>query len=268
MYTFISLVLGVILSIIIVVILVKSGIIAAISGTGALAPIIALVLFGLAFFFSFLFSFYFVDKFVSQYDFSLKTYITTKQDLPTYEKITKTPYGKEIGTLKAGSVLKVEKSKRKKTLTWVEGWILVGDKPEYKIILIPAKVKIKKSCDYYDFSEEDSMFDTYYELIDTKNAVILKKIREDFQADLQKYGLKVEHSSDIVLRESIKKTHTILPKNGYWDKGFFGLYEVEKGSDEFYYMDKKSEKRFKKLASSYYDRLEKESIPYFEKRRK
>lgn len=266
MYILLSFVLAIVLAIVILLLMHFTGILEALGGTAG--PVGYFILIAISFVIGFFVSFYYVDKFVSQYDFSLKTYIVTKQDLPTYEKITKTPYGKEIGTLKAGSVLKVEKSKRKKTLTWVEGWILVGDKPEYKIILIPAKVKIKKSCDYYDFTEEASMFDTYYELIDTKNAVILKKIREDFQTDLQKYGLRVEHSSDIVLRESIKKTHTILPKNGYWDKGFFGLYEVEKGSDEFYYMDKKSEKRFKKLASSYYDRLEKESIPYFEKRRK
>lgn len=255
-----TLAIAIVLAIIILLLIYFTGILEVLGGTAG--PFGYFILIVICVVIGFFVSFYYVDKFVSQYDFSLQTYITTKQDLPTYEKITKTPYGKDIGSLEAGTVLKVEKSKRTKTLTWVEGWILVGDEPEYKIILIPKKVKIKESCDYYDFSKKDSRFDTYYELIDTKNAAILKKIREDFQADLQKYGLKVEHSSDPVLKESIKKTHTIL------DKGFFGLYEVAKDSDEFYYMDKKSEKQFKRLVKSYYDRLKKERIPYFEKRRK
>ncbi len=266
MYVLLSFVLGLIIAIVIVVILLATHILDNILNVGGLlGDIVVLVA---TFVIAFLFSFYFVDKFVSQYDFTIKTYITTKQDFYTYEKITKSPYGKEKGILKAGSVLKVEKSKRKKTLTWVEGWILVGDTPEYKIILIPEKVKIKESCDYFDFTEDDPRFNTYYELIDTKNAVVLKKIRDDFQSDLQKYGIRVEHSSDNILRESIKESHTILPKNGYWDQGFFGLYEVAKGSDEFFYIEKKSAKRFKLIAIEYYDRLEKETIPYFEKRRK
>ncbi|MBO4319444.1 MAG: hypothetical protein J5857_03140 [Treponema sp.] len=266
MYTFISFVLAIVIAVIILLLMHFTGILGALGGMAG--PVGYFILIVISFVIGFFVSFYYVDKFVSKYDFSIKTYITTKQDFNTYEKVTKSPYGKENGTLKAGSVLKVEKSKRKKTLTWVEGWILVGDTPEYKIILIPEKVKIKESCDYFDFTEDNPRFNTYYELIDTKNALILKKIREDFQADLQKNGLKVEHSSDNVLRESIKETHSILPKNGYWDKGFFGLYEVEKDSDEFFYIEKKSEKRFKRIVNEYYDRLEKENIPYFEKRRK
>lgn len=266
MYILLSFVLAIVLAIVILLLMHFTGILGALGGTAG--PVGYFILIAISFVIGFFVSFYFVDEFVSQYDFSIKTYITTKQDFNTYEKVTKSPYGREKGILKAGTVLKVEKAKRKKLLTWVEGWILVGDTPEYKIILIPEKVKIKESCKYYDFTEDSPLFNTYYELIDTKNAVVLKKIQDDFQSDLQKYGIRVEHSSDNILRESIKESHTILPKNGYWGQGFFGLYEVAKGSDEFFYIEKKSAKRFKLIAIEYYDRLEKETIPYFEKRRK
>lgn len=269
MYTIISLVLGFVLALIIVAILVYSRILSALAGQGPLAKLIALVLFVLALFLSFLFSFAFVDKFLAQYDFSVDTYITTKQDLHIYEEITKNPQGKETGTLKSDTVLKVVKSKQKEKMTWVEGYILVDGKPEYITILIPKKLKIKENSDYFDFSEESSFFEDYYKLIDDENAPLLNKIQKEFLEELAKNGITIKSSSDKSEKESIKKSYFIIPKGGLINKaykGFFELYGAKK-SDEFFYIEKKDKRRFKKIVKKYYKELEKERIPYFERRK-
>ena len=121
--------------------------------------------------------------------------------------------------------------------------------------------------DYFDFNEKSASFTAYYEYIDAKNVPILEKIQNDFLAELEENGIEVKSSSDKILKESIKKSHYILPKNGYWDKGFFDLYEA-KNSDDFFYIEKNHKNRFKKIVNTYYKRLEKEIIPYFEPRRK
>ena len=265
MYAFLSLAIGLVIGIAITAFLYKTGILEAIAGSSGI--IAHLLLFVFVFAGSFIASFVFVDKFLNQYDFSEPTYITTKQDFSVYEKIIKEPYGKEIGTLKEDSVIKVEKAKSKKSFTWVEGYVLVNGKPEYKTVLIPDKVKIKESGIYFDFNEKSASFSAYYESVDAANVPILKKIQDDFLAELEENGIEVKHSSDKVLKDSIKKSHCILPKNGYGNKGFFELYEA-KNSDDFFYIEKNHENRFKKIVSSYYKRLESEIIPYFEPRRK
>lgn len=265
MYVAISLIIAIVMAIAILLLLYVTGILGAIGGDGGVFVYFVLIVIILGA--SFFASFYFVAKFFNQYDFSIPTYITTKEEFPVYEKILKEPYGQEIGTLKADSVIKVEKAKSKKVLTWVEGYVLVDGKPEYKTILIPEKVKIKESGDYFDFNEKSASFSAYYESIDAKNVPILEKIQNDFLAELEENGIEVKFSSDKILKESIKKSHYILPKNGYWDKGFFDLYEA-KNSDDFFYIEKNHKNRFKKIVNTYYKRLEKEIIPYFEPRRK
>ena len=265
MYVLISLGIALVIGIVVTIILYSTGILEDLAGASGI--IAHLLLFVLAFVVPFVVSFLLLGKFLYQFDFTEPTYITTKEDFPVYEKILKEPYGQEIGTLKADSVIKVEKAKSKKVLTWVEGYVLVDGKPEYKTILIPEKVKIKESNDYFDFNEKSASFSAYYESIDAKNVPILEKIQNDFLAELEENGIEVKSSSDKILKESIKKSHYILPKNGYWDKGFFDLYEA-KNSDDFFYIEKNHKNRFKKIVSSYYKRLESEIIPYFEPRRK
>lgn len=226
-----------------------------------LGIIVSIIIFLIICFASFMLSAYIVNKITDPYDYTT-SYITTKQDLPIYEKITKNPYGTQTGTLKTDSVMKVQKAKRKKLLTWIEGYVLEEGKAKYTTILIPEKIQIKQNCSYFDYNEKSASFKAYYESIDAQNEHILEKIQKDFSAELGQNDIKVEYSANNVLRESIKETHYILSSNG-----FFKLYEA-KNNNDFYYIEKKDKKKFKKIVKAYNKRLKKETIPYFEPRRK
>lgn len=205
-----------------------------------------------------------VETHVDKFDYT-NTYLTTKVDLSIYEKVEKEPYGKEIGTLKTDTVLKLVKKNKKGTVTWLEGYILEKGNPKYIFLLVPdSNFEIKQNGKYFFFNEKSKSFSEYYNRIDNENAVILAKIREAFLSELKTQNIIVEHSASNVLRESIKKTHYFLPPNGFSNKGYFGAFKKE-SSNDFYYTQNENKKRFKKIVYSYYDKLEKETKPYFEK---
>lgn len=204
-----------------------------------------------------------VEQRVDKYDFTT-TYLTTKTSLSTYKKIEKEPYGKETGTIQADTVLKLNTAKKKGTVTWLEGYILENGIPKHVFTLIPdSNFEIKQNGKYFAFNEKSKSFSEYYKRIDNENALTLAKIQSEFLQELANNNITVEYSTDNVLRESIKKSHYFLPKNGFSDKGYFGAFKSKTAAD-FYYIEKKNKRLFKKIVKSYYKKLEKETKPYFQ----
>ena len=185
-------------------------------------------------------------------------YLTAKNDLGQYDKIVKAPYGKETGTIQTDDVIKVVALKKTKNLTWLEAYALEDDTTKHIFALIPALISdVREECEYFVFRPESTEFEIYYKRIDSKNEEIRKKIIDDFSSELKDGGIEIEHSTDNVLRESIKNTHYIIPAEGY-----FGRYRTV-AETEFYYVDKKQKKALDKIVKKANKRLKTEIITYF-----
>ena len=217
------------------------------------------------FFVTFLIVSSFFDKTLREnFDYS-KTYLTTKVELFSYNKIEKEPYGKETGKVRVDTVLKVMNAKKRGSITWLDSYILENNTAKHVFVIIPdSKIEVKKSNQYYDFNERSRSFSAYYQMIDAKNAVILANIRKEYEAKLNEAHISIEYSASNIIKESIKKTHYFLPKDGYSSPGYFGLFKTETSVD-FWYIPKENKKLFKKITFFFYKKLEKETIPYFQK---
>lgn len=271
MYVLLTLVATVVITVLFMIFFMASGVEECITGESGIVAhlILFLVVAVVSFFISFMITFKFFDK----YDFSgMYEFITTKQEFPIYDKIVKTPYGQETGVLPIDSVMEVEKVKRLKTLTWISGFVLVDGTPKYTTILIPAKVKLKENCEYFDFNGESASFSAYYQSIEDKNISISKKVRDEFSAELARNQIVAQYSTDISLKESIKDTHYILPYKRSSDEEYyllhpeefcFGLF-IPEDSNGFFYINKKQKKLFNKLLKKYCKKYRKEHIRYFQ----
>lgn len=197
------------------------------------------------------------QTFLSDYDYT-DAYLTTKTSLDYYEKIEKEPYGKESGVLMPDSVIKAINIKKKQNIAWIEGYIILNNKAKHLYFLIPSKdIAIKQNCEYFDFNAKSRSFSAYYEKIDNENATTRKQIKNEFINELSGNNIIVEHSSDSVLRKSIKKTAYIFPNSGFLDAF------VSNDSD-FYYIDKGQKKNFYKIFKFYQKELDSKLKPYFE----
>ena len=186
-------------------------------------------------------------------------YLDTKVELSRYEKVEKKPYGKEIGTIPADTVLKVARSRTKGSITWIEAYVIENGKAEKAVVIIPKVVEVNKSTDFYDYHESNTSktFEDYYQKINEENKNIKQYYAKKFMEKLEKKGIEIKYSDDNILKESIKETHFIFPSSGY-----FGEY-VPTGNG-FYYIDKTNKKEFDKLLNSTteeYDRNKKEYFP-------
>lgn len=195
-------------------------------------------------------------SFLGNYDYT-DAYITTKMPLNYYEKIEKEPDGKELGTIKTDTVIKVSNFEIKKNISWVDGYILSNNKPKHLFVLIPSTdVEIKQNCEYFDFNEKSRSFSAYYESIDKENAATREQIKNSFINELNLNNIKVSHSSDPVLKESIEKSCYIFPNKGFLD-AFIS------SDTDFYYIDKNQKKDFMKIYNSNKKELNKNLKPYF-----
>lgn len=254
MYSFICVVISLIISFLILFILAKTHIldlIGEIAGCGTMGIFRLGIVIAI-----FLASFFITKEIINPSDYE-DTYLTTIIDLPIYEKIEKEPYGKEISMLETDSVIKALQMKNKKNITWIEGYILEKNEPQHIYVLIPAEVKsLKENSEYFVYNEKSKSFSAYYELIDKQNELIKTNIRKEFLKEMENSNIVITESSDNILKESIKKTHYILDSNGY-----FGLYKTD--SSSFYYIKNEDKKSFKKIVSSFYTKQSDELKKYF-----
>lgn len=182
-------------------------------------------------------------------------YVTTLQDLNTYNKVESSPMGKEIGVLKSDTVLRLKTVSKKGELTWIYAYILKeGDKVETVYVCIPKKINIERENKYVLYNENSRSWNAYYERIDKKNKPLFEKTKKEFMDAVS--NIKVSKGSDNIVKESIKDTCWILDKSGYFD-----LY-VATGTD-FYYIYKEQKSQFLKEYKKYINKYESEKIKYF-----
>ena len=147
--------------------------------------------------------------------------------------------------------------KRKGSITWLEGYVLDDVTPKHLFVVIPEEIKkFKEETKYFIYNDTSKSFNAYYKKIDDENAVLLKNIQHDFMAELKHNNIVIEHSSDNILYESIKKTHKVLNRDGY-----FGLFTSKNG--DFYYIKKDKNKTFEEIVSSYREKRSAETKRYF-----
>lgn len=196
-----------------------------------------------------------IKKYVNNLKGDRGGYVTTLQPLNEYNKVENSPMGKEIGVLKADTVLRLKTVTKKGELTWIYAYILKeGDKVETIRVCIPEKINIEKENKYVLYNEKSRSWNAYYERIDKKNEPIYEKNKKDFQAAIS--NIKVSKGSDNIVKESIKETSWILNASGYMN-----LY-VAKGN-EFFYIDKNQKSLFLKEYKKYKKKYESEKIKYF-----
>ena len=254
MYTVLCVVISLVIAFLLLLILAKLKIldfVGEMTGCGTFILyrlILVAVIFGV--------SFHFTKEFLNPSEIE-KTYLTTKVELKCYEKFEKEPYGKEIGTLKPDTVFKLIHDKRKGSITWLEGYVLDDGTPKHLFVVIPEEIKkFKEETKYFIYNDTSKSFNAYYKKIDDENAVLLKNIQHDFMAELKHNNIVIEHSSDNILYESIKKTHKVLNRDGY-----FGLFISKNG--DFYYIKKDKNKTFEEIVSSYREKRSTETKRYF-----
>lgn len=187
-------------------------------------------------------------------------YYTTKVELNRYAEIDDSPHGKEIGKVPIDTVLNVRHFTAKDSITWLESYMLTPKgTPEKLFVIVPQKIDrgdVRKSNEYYDYHDTSRSFGAYYEKIDKENEQIKEMIKAEFKAGLIKEGIIVSHSSDRILKESLKDTSFIFPNEGYLE-----LYQS--GESDFYYIPKEYKKRFLKLVDSYVQKMNEEIKQYF-----
>ena len=126
-------------------------------------------------------------------------------------------------------------------------------------MIIPEKIErsdVRESNQYYDYHNTSRSFGAYYEKIDKENEQIKEKIRGQFQNEIKISGIKIEHSSDNILKESLKDSVFVFPSEGYLE-----LYKSKEG--DFYYIPKEDKKKFLKMVDSYVQKMNKEIKQYF-----
>ncbi|MBR0033025.1 MAG: hypothetical protein IJP61_12185 [Treponema sp.] len=203
-----------------------------------------------------------------KHDFS-SVYLTTTTELDGYKKIMKRPYGKELCTLPAGTVIKVEKVKRKKAMTWLESYDIVRSEADenggadmesrHLYVLIPWIVSdVKQDSYYFSSSNTSDVFSNYYDYIDAVNAQTKENVRVSFLKAIQEKGVAISSSTDVVFLESSKKTHFFLPKEGYFD-------EFAAEGNSFYYVSNKQKRLLKKIVKTHQKMLDNELRTYFKK---
>lgn len=187
-------------------------------------------------------------------------YYTTKVELNRYGEIDESPHGKEVGKVPVDTVLNVRHFTAKDDITWLESYILTSEgTPEKLFVIVPQKIgrgDVRESNEYYDYHDTSRSFGAYYERIDKENEKIKSKIRTEFKAELVQKGIEVSHSSDNILKESLKDTSFIFPNDGYLE-----LYQSEES--DFYYIPKEDKKVFLKLVDSYVQKMNEEIKQYF-----
>ena len=256
MYSLLCAVISLIISFIVVLILAKTRVLDFI---GELTGCGTMILFRLGIVVAiFLAIFFITNNKINPSDY-VDTYLTTLDNFLIYEKVIKEPHGKDIGTLPKDSVFKAIQKKNKKSITFLEGYVLSEGNPKHIYILIPDQIKtVKENCKYFTYSEKSRSFSAYYEKIDKENEITKNKIRKEFKNEIENNNIKIEYSNDNILKESIKKTHFILPESGY-----FGLYSSK--TSDFYYVKIEDKKKLNKIVSLYRDKHSDELKSYFNK---
>lgn len=266
--------------------------IASFSGCGGFV-IIRLLLVGVVFAVSFFFVSTIVEEKITKakasydYKFDLSSvYITTKMELTGYKKILKKPYGREDYKLPVGTVIKVKKFKKKGTITWIEAFEVTGTVNEkfyssseldaegdvdiesvssdsvdftarHMYVLIPSLITdIKRDSAYFSSASQSDLFNDYIEYIDFRNMMTEVQVRKDFLTAINEKGIIITTSNDFALYETIKKSHFILPKEGYFEE-----FVAESG--EFLYVSKKQKRALLKIVKAHKKRLKKETRTYF-----
>lgn len=193
---------------------------------------------------------------VDRYDYT-NSYLTTKMPFSIYGEIEKEPYGKETGKISTDSVLKVIDLKKKGTISWIEAYILRNGKPEHVFVLIPSSsIAVKQTCKYFSYNEKSRSFSEYYNRVDNENKIILDRIQKEFLAEVSNHSIDIKHSANNVVFESVKKSSFIFPENGY-----FKMFSVS--GAEFYYIKKAQKKEFKKIVQKYQEKLNSQIKTYF-----
>lgn len=251
-------IVAIVVSSIIAVILLKTdclGLGQTIYNWGCLPAIIIKLLELVLIIFIFIWTYRFTyKKTKAEYD---DVYYTTKVELNYYNQREKEPYGKEVGKIPIDTVLKVKYIRNKKTITWLDVFVLDKGSPKKLYVLIPEKIKAREETKYYFYNQNSKSFKAYCEKIDNENEAIKLKIQGMFIAELKMNGIFIKSSSDNVLKESIKKEVYFLSEFGY-----FGAYKVSQG--EFYYIPKGKKKEFKKIYSAYKKMFTEEWKTYYE----
>lgn len=183
-------------------------------------------------------------------------YITTLQDLNEYSTIESSPMSKEVGKISNDTVLKVQKVSYKGQLTWIMVYKLSkNDIPVKTYVLLPEKIRIKKSNKYVLYDENSRTWNNYYARIDQKNKPLYEKYKSEFKNAIK--NIEVSKGNDNIVKESVKKTCWFLNPSGYFD-----LYISE--GNEFYYINKNDKSKFLETYERFIKRYENEKIQYFQ----
>lgn len=162
-------------------------------------------------------------------------YITTKIALLEYAAKEQEPSGKEIGKIRADDVLKMQRVSKTKNVTWLQVYKLKENHPVLTWVIIPDVVQVNKENKYVIFNEKSKTWSNYYSFIDSQNKKILAECQHNFKENIK--TIEVKHSTDNVLKESLKSTGFIFPKSGYLE-----LYKA--GEKDFYYILKTDKSEF------------------------
>lgn len=220
-------------------------------GTNFIKRIIGIIFFGVVAFG--LFSF---GKNVYTKKFQMSGYVTTKIQVLEYATKEENPSGKEIGKIASDSVLKNIKVSKTNNVTWLKVYKLENKNPLVTWILLPDVVNIKEDNKYLVYNENSKTWNNYYSYIDEQNAKLLKEHQKAFEESIK--NIKINHSSDKILKESLNKDGFIFPKKGY--------LELYKSNDnDFYYISKEFKSEFLQIAKKAEKQYKKEKIKYFNK---
>ena len=165
-------------------------------------------------------------------------YITTKLEILEYDKIVKDPLDNQIGKIPTDTVLKLKRVSKKGTITWIWCYKLQDGIPVETYILLPEEVgrrKIEKENKYVIYNDNSRTWKAYYEKIDAENKDLENYYAKQFKEKTK--DIKILSGKDNVLRESIKDSCFIFPKEGY-----FSLYSTK--DETFYYINKNDKENF------------------------
>ena len=181
-------------------------------------------------------------NYIYKYFFAPTGYVVTKCEILEYENKVSEPKDKEIGKIPDDVVLRLNAVSKTSNVVWLKVEKLVDDKPQPTWILIPEAINYQEKNKYLQYNKTSKTWDNYYALVDSKNNALLKECQNNFKEDVK--NIQINHSSDMVLKESLKKTAFVLRESGY-----LGLWKSD-GSD-FYYIEKSDKKEFLEKFNTY-----------------
>ena len=174
-------------------------------------------------------------KYIYKYFFAPTGYVVTKCEVLEYGNKVSEPKDKEIGKIPDDVVLRLNAVSKTANMVWLKVDKLIDNKPQSTWILIPEAINYQEENNYLQYNKTSKTWDNYYALIDSKNAALLKECQKNLKEAIK--AIQINHSTDMVLKESLKKNAFV-----FRDSGYLGLWKSD-GTD-FYYIEKSEKKDF------------------------